>query len=372
MSTIMFPPQVLARISPDLYLQRHLSLGIRPCLRSFEEFRDIQISDENLSRYSASCKNMNSNNILGSNVLKAGKTVIITTITGGIIENTFASTGSGRTVSNGTKAEEENRTIYPLVEIHRGNSGMPTDEEMIIAQRLHDGILSSELIPKESLAVKTGLKTTDENGKSQVIYPEDGDAGAAFDNGILDSKMSRVWSYTLYAKVEVFSRDGPLAELCWNSLIYALQKVRLPRAYIDERASDLKIPVRTRGRSAAIRETYDILCDPTESIPLKLNTDKIAYASGFGVVELDPEAQIPEDDEEMDVERQDKVLLADLEGEAEETSINSRISVTTDQHGNFKNVTIIGGGLKLTKDLIRHSLDLAKERSKDLDSKVIS
>lgn len=65
---ITFPPDVLARISPELSLQRHLSLGIRPCLRKYEEFREVAIENNTLSRY-VDTENVDAkNNILGSNV----------------------------------------------------------------------------------------------------------------------------------------------------------------------------------------------------------------------------------------------------------------------------------------------------------------
>lgn len=86
---IVFPPEVLARISPDISLQRHLSLETRPCSRGFEEFRDVAINDGNISRYSTNCQNATTNNIIGSSLLRSGKTFVITSITGGIIEETL-------------------------------------------------------------------------------------------------------------------------------------------------------------------------------------------------------------------------------------------------------------------------------------------
>lgn len=180
----------------------------------------------------------------------------------------------------------------------------------------------------------------------------------------------RKWSYVLYAKIQVFSRNGPIFDLCWNSLLYALQTVRLPRAFLDERATDLKIPVKTRGRSMAIRETYDIICDSTAFIPLKVNKDKLYYASNFGIIDLDPLAQFPTEDGEMEIEKPDSVLLADIETEAEESSIQSTLSFINDKDGNFTCVRMVGGGSKITLDYIKKCIFLSKNRSEDLASKI--
>ncbi|AET41429.1 exosome non-catalytic core subunit RRP43 Ecym_8138 [Eremothecium cymbalariae DBVPG len=375
---IVFPPRVLARISPELSLQRHLSLGVRPCLRAFEEFREVETSDGNLSRYSPKCNNTNSNNILGSNVLKSGSTIVITSITGGIVEDTLSSNElqeddgfEPKESSMGTYDKSDFATVYPVVDIERGRVGLPTDEEMIISQMLHDDIRSSGIIPKKALEVICGIRTTDRDGKPAILYPDSDDMESADLIKILSYKQTRKWNYCLYAKIKVFSRDGPLYELCWNSLMYALQTVQLPRAFVDERATDLKIPVRTRGRTATIRETYDLLCDPDQSVQLSLNKSNIAYASRCGVIDVDPDVQLPEDDDQMELDRQNTILVADLQGEAEETSITSTISVITDADGSFKSVTLIGGTSNVSPEIIKSAFRLAKKRSQDLASKIL-
>lgn len=155
---INFPPDVLARISPELSLQRHLSLGIRPCLRKYEEFRDVIIENNTLSRY-VDTENVDAkNNILGSNVLKSGKTIVITSITGGIIEENSASIkdlddfGEDELLEV-TKEDDilaEYASVYPVVEVERGRVGACTDEEMTISQKLYDSILHSRILPKKA------------------------------------------------------------------------------------------------------------------------------------------------------------------------------------------------------------------------------
>ena len=285
------------------------------------------------------------NNILGSNVLKSGKTIVITSITGGIIEENSASIkdlddfGEDELLEV-TKEDDilaEYASVYPVVEVERGRVGACTDEEMTISQKLYDSILHSRILPKKALKVKAGIRSVNEDGTFTVLYPDELENGAL--NGT-NLKMKRKWSYVLYAKIVVLSRTGPVFDLCWNSLMYALQNVKLPRAFIDERASDLRMTIRTRGRSATIRETYEIICDQTKSLPLMINLQNIAFASNYGVIELDPESQLQDPnnaEEEVDIDMDDlkSVLIADLDTEAEETSIHTTISVITTPAGNY-------------------------------------
>lgn len=366
---VTFSPDVLARISPELSLQRHLSLGFRPSLKGFEEFREVSLNEDFLSRYGEEHKD---NNIIASNVLKCGKTFVVTTITGGIIEDSTVYKNEENElvgISDNTDSNISNYTsVYPVVEVQRGRTGACTDEEMTLSQKIYDSVLHSKLIPKSALKVQPGIRITDDDGKMEIIYPDEAkeDSGAEF-------QTNRKWSYLLYAKIKVFSRTGPVFDLCWNSLMYALQNVQLPRAFIDERATDLKMTIRTRGRSATIRETYDILSDPTKQYPLQINKENISYASNYGVINLDPEAKLTEetDEEDIDMDTQESVLLADLDTESEEISVNSTISIISDEKGNLKHIGILGGDAKITPDMIKRSLALAKQRSLDLKNKTV-
>lgn len=369
---VTFPPQVLARISPELSLQRHLSLGIRPSLKRFEEFRDVHINQNTLSRYKSgtSIAEDTTNSVLGSNVLKSGKTFVITSITGGIVEETLpvdSENSSGQELDNLNKRRDDVSKfapVYPLVEVERGRVGAPTDEEMTLSQKLHDYVLHSGLIPKSSLKVQCGVRTTEKSGEAKVQYPdEDADVSTS-----IRTLSQRKWSYVLYAKVVVFSRTGPVFDLCWNSLMYALQDTRLPRAFIDERATDLKMTIRTRGRSASVRETYEILCDPKRSIPLNLSSKNVGYASSFGVIDLDPEMALDQEDQDMELDEKGPILLADLDTEAEEACIQSTMCIITDSSGNLKNIDILGGGAKVTPAILRKAITLAQLRAGNLES----
>lgn len=67
----------------------------------------------------------------------------------------------------------------------------------------------------------------------------------------------------------------------------------------------------------------------------------------------------------MDVDEVTDVLLADLEGEAEESCAVLKINIicTKDSEKSLKHVSIIGGGSRITKSLLRDSIRIAKLRS---------
>ncbi|SMN20154.1 similar to Saccharomyces cerevisiae YCR035C RRP43 Exosome non-catalytic core component [Maudiozyma saulgeensis] len=384
---VSFPPEILARISPDLSLQRHLSLGFRPSSRGFEEFRDITINTGDVTRRIQSDDNSvkippnNGKQGLGSCVLKQGDVFVITQITGGIIEDITLSKNDME-LEDDTELLEITKehsditkysSVYPVVEINRGRMGACTDEEMTISQRLYDSLLHSHILTQDVLRVEPGVRITNEDGSVSIIYP-DTKENKEITNAL---KPKKKWSYVLYAKIEVFGRTGPVYDMCWNSLIAALQSVKLPRTFIDERATDLKMTVRARGRNAVVMETYNLLCDPNESTNLQLRENSISYASTYGIIDLDPEADITnlenndDVDEPMDEGLETKtVLLADIDGEAEETSIKSTISITACPNGRFKQFSVVGGGAKITKELLMRSITLSKQRSRDITLKV--
>lgn len=368
---VHFAPEVLARISPELSLQRHLSLGFRPSLKGFEEFREVHLNEDYLSRYG---KEQKDNNIIGSNVLKCGKTFVVTTITGGIIEDSTIHKNEENELVNVDDTKRSDITnytsVYPVVEVERGRAGACTDEEMTLSQKLYDSMLHSKLLLKSSLRIQPGIRITHDDGKMEIIYPDESETPSSETTSF---QTNRKWSYLLYAKIKVFSRTGPVFDLCWNSLMYALQSVQLPRAFIDERATDLKMTIRTRGRSSTVKETYDILSDSSRQYPLHLNTENIAFASNYGTINLDSEARLPkeaEDEEDIDMDAAETVLLADLDTESEETSVNTTLSIISNDKGDLKHVSILGGDAKITPDMLRRSIFLAQQRAKDLKDKL--
>ena len=369
---ITFPPAVLARVSPELSLQRHLAIGIRPCLRTFEEFRAVECTAGGLSRYSE--ESVKDSSVLGSSLVKSGNTTVICTITGGILEEDlpaevvnedaeavnaiFAPEAIEEEAKEEFDSLESNAAVYPIVEVERGRIGAPTDEEMILGQRLYETLLHSGIISKESLNVRVGLRSVEEDGKVVITYFDDSEIGS-------ELGPKRKWQYVLYAKVKVFSRSGPLFELVWYSLLQALKNTKLPRAYIDESAADIKIPVKIRGNFAAVREQYQIICDPLEHDTLILNEAALGYASNFCIIDIDEESKetVEPEDQSMEVDSR-SVLLADVEGEEEEASSKKTMSIVVDSKGEeLKSVTISGG---VDNDQLKRAVELARLRSKQL------
>ncbi|KAL6942799.1 hypothetical protein ACO0RG_001763 [Hanseniaspora osmophila] len=356
---VTFPPEVLARIAPDISLQRHLSLGLRPSLRKYEEFREYHSTP-----LTNDCnENPTGAPILGGNISKIGNMFVITTITGGIVEELVPVSGELEDLSNSNQSTDSGYApVWPQVEVERGRVGAPTDEEMIVSEKLYETILSSQVIPNASLEVDVGVGYQD----GTISYTDE-----------TMKPKNRKWTYVLYAKQQVFSRSGPIFDLLWNSLMLALQNVKLPRVYIDERATDLKIPIRTRGRSASIRETYDLMFDSQTLVDLKIINDNVSFASNFGVIALDPSLEIKVDEEEDQDEDMDKtldtalaakkpVLLADLQDDTEEGAVLSKMSISATADGTYKSLYLASADTRIPLVHLQTALKLSVQRSKDL------
>ncbi|CDK25145.1 unnamed protein product [Kuraishia capsulata CBS 1993] len=361
-NSLKLMPDVLARVAPDVSLQKHLHLGLRPCLRKFEEFRHVTVDKTGLGKYETEDKN---GNILGSSVVKSGDTIVLCGITGGIVEDEQEAIDDYRLkLEDGIISNEEtasssrkNATVYPVVQIESGRTGPPSEEEMILSQRLHDTLLSSGILNTEDLKISLSLKSRDENGEVSIIGPDQ-----------FEAKKS--YSFVLYASIQVFSRSGPMFDLCWGSLVAALRNTFLPQVYVDEDQLDIRMPVRSKGgEKATISEEYKLVCDNAKATKLVIDESMISWSSTFGVVTVhSKDGDI--DMDSGDVANED-VLLADLEGEVEDTTVDRRIHVVTNGQ-TLTSVTITGGseGVPIPRDMIRKAIEQAKRRSNDLVQKL--
>jgi exosome complex component RRP43 len=204
---LSFPADVFARLEPDIYLQRHLELDLRPAgLRKFLEFRPIQ------TQLGSSLVH----NTLGSSVVRVGGTTAVCDISGGITETLG---GAG---------------IYPNVEIIRGSrNGPPTQEEMVISQRVYQ-LLRSGMVDESNFVI---AETQDK------------------------------W-LVLNVHIQVLSRSGPCFDIVWNAVVLALRNTRIPSMEIDP-------------------DTNEVICDKTTSKPIQGSLD--VCSSTFGVGELHKE-----------------------------------------------------------------------------------
>lgn len=342
---VVFPPSVLARISPELTLQRHLSEGVRPCLRDFTEFRDVVASKGNLGAVGTDA-------VVGSSVVKHGDCHVFCGITLGISEvnrpDEFAAAES---------ESSKYTSVYPVVEVARGRQGAPSDEEQILSQKLYNYIYHLRLLPYSSLEITPGYELKDEaSGEVSIIYPDDKslseDELLTLSTTVNVSKKQH--RFALYAHIKVFSREGPLFDVVSHALISALQDVKLPRIYLADSGvnANVRVPVRSRGNFGHLNQLANLFCiDANKDIasPLELNKSEVGVSSSFGLVEIDDAAgQI--------------ALLADLEGEAEEACCESKVNIVASKD-NLKHVSIAGGGANVSLDSLRKAISLAKERA---------
>lgn len=338
----VFPPDVLARIAPDVSLQRHLALGLRPSLRGIDEFRPMLNSPGNLN-------NLGSNSVVGLSTVKCGDTHLFCGVTIGINEMNMPD--ELLTTDN----QKQYTSVYPVVEIARGRLGAPSDEEMMISQKLYNYVLHLRLLPLQSLEITPGYQITDEAlGNVSIVYPDD--ASLALEDLLSLNTTVNVtkkrFKYVLYAHLKVFSRSGPLFDVAHYALMSALKNVKLPRVYMADSGIDpnVRVPVRSRGNFGHLDQSANLFCIDANNLiatPLTLNSAEAGVSSSFGLIDLDSS---------------ETVLLADLEGEAEEYCAESKISIVA-SGDKLKHVSIAGGGANVTLDTFRKAASISKARA---------
>lgn len=304
---VVFLPEVLGRIAPDVALQRHLRLGIRPSLRTFDEFRTLQTAAGLLARLAGS--------VVGSATVKQGATHVFCAVTVGLGEaSPQHGPGSGA-------------PVYPVVEIARGRLGAPSDEEQLVSQQLYNHVLTLGLVDPRSLLTALGHAVD-----GAVVYP--------------DSEPRN--QYVLLASIKVFSRQGPLFDVAHHALVRALGNTMLPNVYVAEGDNDpgVRVPVRLRGHFGHVSQLLAPVCVDTRAAPRPLGLRGPGVSSLFGLVALDAGV----------------ALLADLEGDAEELCAESRITVVATPQ-RLSHVSIAGGGATVTVDLIRRAVRTAQARA---------
>lgn len=190
--TMSLPVEVFARVQPDVFLERHLEIGLRPKdLRKFNEFRPHSHQLGGLS-------SVDDASLVGSAVSKQGATVVI----------------CGITVSY-TAHEKSRGAIFPNVEILRGSvNAPPSAEEMTLSERLR--VLVSSL----------GI---DKDQEAFQIHDASEPSGLNSDNYIM-----------LNAHIQVLSRSGPCFSSCANTLLAALRDVKLPHVFVNEDSGEVE------------------------------------------------------------------------------------------------------------------------------------
>lgn len=349
MSQLSFPPEILARIAPDISLQRHLSIGLRPNLRNFTEFRPIHVSH--------SAEPPTNSNVVSSTVVKCGNTTVINTVTVGIAEM--------------DDSLQEFSSIYPVVEIHRGRFGEPIDEEQILSQQLHEIVFHSKLLPSAYLNVKCGLHVASELGNDRIYYPDiDPEQYALAANATGGMTSKKQVQYVLLVNCKVLSRQASMSslfDLLYAGIVYTLHHIVLPRVYV-ELSLNTKVSIRSRASgkrsmigTASTNFTLDMSLD-NRILLYSTRTGKdcgiyadAGYSSNFGVVSL------------LNQKEPTCVLLCDVEGEAEESSVLLRISIVANKEKILRKVSLVADfASPISLDCLKNAIKIAQIRSNDL------
>lgn len=256
-------------------------------------------------------------NIVAANVARSGNTTLITSIGVAVVE---------KTLDNAS----DYGNVWPIVEIQRGRIGEPTDEEMIIAQQLHETIYHSKVIPKGALDVQIGQQVGDE-----VFYEE---------NDVIPLPKKK-YEYVLQVHVLVLSRSGltsAIFDLIHRSVLEALHSMKLPSIYMEEQTQILMGGrVTLRNKRGFVAQETKLCLDHNRTVDFKIADGGIS--SNFGVV--------------------DQGLLADLEGDAEELGVLSRVLVIADKNGRLKRVSLVNGDNKIGLEQLKEAIEIGKMRA---------
>lgn len=368
-----FPKEVLSRLQPDVVLHRHLQLGLRPkTLMKLDEFRTFeqQASDNIISKdsgFSSDQINTDDNGaedslVVASNLLKVGDMFIKTELSLGIAP-----------VDTINIAEDSFAPVWPEVVVDRGRIGAPTDEEMITSRQLYESVISGKYIKQKDMIINSIGKK--EIGNDYISYDVDAD-----DELFLKNKNK--WCYVIYAKVCVYSREGPIYDHVFNSLMLALQKLSFPSIYIEESSIDLQIPVKKSFKKQQKQETqrtFTLKFDFDNSSKIKLNKE-ISISSNFGVIYTDPTLNVnafieqnTDETDSMDVEnnntsfKREPLLISDISTDIEEQAIFSRVSISCNST-NYTSIKLLNGSRnqKLSLQHLKQALLFAKKRYQDV------
>lgn len=135
----------------------------------------------------------------------------------------------------------------------------------------------------------------------------------------------------LIAQIQVLSRSAPPSDVSWAALISALSTTMIPVALppSEDFASTVKFSA-------------------TEKVPLRLNfSGSPPWCTNLGVTD-------------------NGLVIADLDGEIEEESVEGRVSVIIAESSDILNLSVSSGSTEITTDNIRQCIQLARVRAADL------
>jgi exosome complex component RRP43 len=225
-STLSFPRETFAKLSPHPYLLAHLqpsstsSLPTRANGRIATQFRTPHINNGSLTHAE------------GSAVVRIGDTTVVCGIRGEIL---LASNVPGYRVDKSSTAPsskagyneaKELDLLVPNIELATGCSPafMPGQPPSTLAQslstRIYSLLHSSGLVDGETLRIWYQPPDLSDQDK---IKEDDDDAP--------EPEIKAFW--TLYIDILFISLDGNPFDAAWAAVVSALKNVRLPKAYWD-------------------------------------------------------------------------------------------------------------------------------------------
>lgn len=237
-STLTFPPQHYAKLSPAPFLHANLSSNpstpLRPNGRSPVQSRPATINTSSLT------------NASGSAVIRLGSTSVVCAVRAELlpIANIHAGLPAELESWNGPEATQsdlpnarpdaeivaELSLLVPNLELSTGCNpshlpgNAPSTEAQSLTQRVLTLLRISDLVPLRELLVWHEHEIADET-------TDEPDADADTDAERPRFELKAIW--TLYIDILYISLDGSAFSSAWLSLLAALQDTRLPLARWD-------------------------------------------------------------------------------------------------------------------------------------------
>ncbi|RDW80126.1 3' exoribonuclease family protein [Coleophoma cylindrospora] len=229
-STLSFPRETFAKLSPHPYLLAHLqpSSADKPSTRANgrtpSQFRTPHINNGSLTHAE------------GSAVVRIGDTTVVCGIRGEILlardVPNYRSDRTSTTPSSksGYNEPKELDLLVPNIELATGCSPAflpgqpPSSLAQSLSTRIYSLLHSSALVDGEDLRIWYQPPNMTEDSKMDEDDEEE-------DSVIMEAEVKAFW--TLYIDILFISLDGNPFDAAWAAVLSALGDVRLPKAYWD-------------------------------------------------------------------------------------------------------------------------------------------
>ncbi|KNZ72693.1 Exosome complex exonuclease RRP43 [Termitomyces sp. J132] len=196
---------VFQRLHPRIYLERFIAENFRPDGRAPDAWRDVNLNVGSISTAD------------GSSLVRLGNTTVVCGVKAEIAEPELDREGEGFLVPN---------LDLPAMCSPKFKPGPPTEEAQVLSDRLNEVLITSGILPLDSLCIH--------HGKS-------------------------VW--VLYVDATCINYDGNVFDATLLAMIAALKNTQLPKATYDE-------------------ETGRTICTRKSKVPLQIARTPIAMSFG--------------------------------------------------------------------------------------------